>query len=514
MHGIGSHRNLPNPVIFRIVNKAKNKISHCGVLQFSALENSAYLPQWMMDNLLLKPGDAASFTLIENVAKLSYVKLKPISGKFFDNFDDPKAILENALRKFTVLTKGDTFLIKMGQKAYTFFVDQVAPETDYISYGCIVDSDLKVELDSPLKSSPNEAVEIYSGEEAVSKELEFLSQVRKNKKCFFKYRCRAGTKAKFELVSVVGDGDIYISKTILNPDNCQNDWENIDFEEKRKTIAVSSAEHDSKWLFVGVSSLSDFLKFELAVTAEQETSENCQKMSDKKNYEKTCDYCDRKIAKANLAMHAMRCRRVNWRCPECSSVMATSAKDTHTHCERCKAPLHSKNLQKHFALKHKAVQCACGQYYEPIGKIGHTKDCPLESLPCKHCNLKLSKEELADHELYCGGRSKQCELCGKRVATNSMTNHRAAEHGINPCSPRNEARPSSRSEDSPAAMDSNNDVEQMMIDKAISESLKESSEGLEEKARPSRGQKCPYCNQTVDGSEDIGLHMLRCYEND
>ncbi len=40
-----------------------------------------------------------------------------------------------------------------------------------------------------------------------------------------------------------------------------------------------------------------------------------------------------------------------------------------------------------------------------------------------------------DHESYCGAKSTACELCGKEVPKKRLVNHRAAEHGINPCAP-------------------------------------------------------------------------------
>lgn len=44
----------------------------------------------MMDNLLLEPGDICTFTLVENFCTLSYIKLKPFTNEFIEDFENPK----------------------------------------------------------------------------------------------------------------------------------------------------------------------------------------------------------------------------------------------------------------------------------------------------------------------------------------------------------------------------------------------------------------------------------------
>ena len=42
-----------NIMLFKIENRAKNRTSHTGVLEFIADEGKVYLPGWMMRNLVL-----------------------------------------------------------------------------------------------------------------------------------------------------------------------------------------------------------------------------------------------------------------------------------------------------------------------------------------------------------------------------------------------------------------------------------------------------------------------------
>ena len=48
-----SRLNISYPMLFKIENRAKNRTSHTGVLEFIADEGKVYLPGWMMRNLVL-----------------------------------------------------------------------------------------------------------------------------------------------------------------------------------------------------------------------------------------------------------------------------------------------------------------------------------------------------------------------------------------------------------------------------------------------------------------------------
>lgn len=45
------------PMLFKLENSKTGRTTHCGVLEFIADEGCAYLPHWMMQNLLLEVGD-------------------------------------------------------------------------------------------------------------------------------------------------------------------------------------------------------------------------------------------------------------------------------------------------------------------------------------------------------------------------------------------------------------------------------------------------------------------------
>ncbi|KAK9766208.1 ubiquitin fusion degradation protein, variant 3 [Basidiobolus ranarum] len=131
--------NIAYPMLFSLENELHNRHTHAGVLEFIAEEGRVYLPHWIMQSLLLEPGDLIE---VKNVTLPlgSFVKIQPQSVDFLD-ITDPKAVLENALRNFTTLTNGDIITIHYNNHLYEILVMEVKPTGPGIS---IVETDLEV----------------------------------------------------------------------------------------------------------------------------------------------------------------------------------------------------------------------------------------------------------------------------------------------------------------------------------------------------------------------------------
>lgn len=82
--------HIEYPMLFKLVNKSKNRTTHCGVLEFIAEEGRCYLPFWMMRNLLVSEGDLiqVEYTRLP-VAK--FAKFQPQSVDFLE-ITNPKAV--------------------------------------------------------------------------------------------------------------------------------------------------------------------------------------------------------------------------------------------------------------------------------------------------------------------------------------------------------------------------------------------------------------------------------------
>ena len=98
-----------------------------------------------MQTLLLEEG---SIVQVKNTTLPlgSFVKIQPQSVDFL-NITDPKAVLENAFRNFSTLTKGDIISIKYNSKIYDFLVMEVRPNDHGIS---IIETDLEVDFAPPV----------------------------------------------------------------------------------------------------------------------------------------------------------------------------------------------------------------------------------------------------------------------------------------------------------------------------------------------------------------------------
>jgi ubiquitin fusion degradation protein 1 len=106
-----------------------------------------YLPFWMMENMHLNEGDIVHLKSA-TIQKGSFVKLQPQTTDFI-KISNPKAVLEQSLRSFSALTKGETFRILYNKKKYDIGVVEVRPEGRPFQQGeaeavCIIEADVEV----------------------------------------------------------------------------------------------------------------------------------------------------------------------------------------------------------------------------------------------------------------------------------------------------------------------------------------------------------------------------------
>jgi len=132
------------PMLFKLTNKSKARETHCGVLEFVAEEGRCYLPYWMMKNLLLKEGEIIQVQYT-NLGIAKFAKFQPQSVDFLE-ITNPKAVLENALRNFATLTKGDVVSINYNEKDYELCILETRPG-DAVS---IIECDMDVDFAPPV----------------------------------------------------------------------------------------------------------------------------------------------------------------------------------------------------------------------------------------------------------------------------------------------------------------------------------------------------------------------------
>ncbi|KAK1976839.1 ubiquitin fusion degradation protein UFD1-domain-containing protein [Colletotrichum cereale] len=160
-------QQLPNPMMFRLVNQTNGNVVYAGIREFSADEGEIALGPYLMEALGILSTDfgsestsSPSIDLTDDSIKQSqprvtvhakqlpkgtYVRLRPLEAGY--DPDDWKSLLERQLREsYTTLTK-DTVLSVRGVKGeeFKFLVDRFLPEGEGI---CVVDTDLEVDIEA------------------------------------------------------------------------------------------------------------------------------------------------------------------------------------------------------------------------------------------------------------------------------------------------------------------------------------------------------------------------------
>ena len=101
------------------------RVTHCGVLEFSAVEGHMYIPFWMMANLCLEEGGVVNVSSV-NLPKAEFTKIQPMETEFL-RLVNPKAVLEHELRHFTCLTQGDQITIQYAGDRYNIHIKELWP---------------------------------------------------------------------------------------------------------------------------------------------------------------------------------------------------------------------------------------------------------------------------------------------------------------------------------------------------------------------------------------------------
>ncbi|KAK6464453.1 ubiquitin fusion degradation protein UFD1-domain-containing protein [Scheffersomyces coipomensis] len=135
------------PMLFELSNEAKEVKTHSGVLEFVAEEGRVYIPQWMMTTLKVSPGQLLKVSNCD-LPLGSFVKIEPQSVDFLD-ISDPKAVLENVLRKFSTLTVNDIIEINYNDSIYGIKVLETKPDSNTKGI-CVVETDLETDFAPPV----------------------------------------------------------------------------------------------------------------------------------------------------------------------------------------------------------------------------------------------------------------------------------------------------------------------------------------------------------------------------
>eukprot|EP00929_Paragymnodinium_shiwhaense_P049482 TRINITY_DN24958_c0_g1_i1.p1 TRINITY_DN24958_c0_g1~~TRINITY_DN24958_c0_g1_i1.p1 ORF type:complete len:471 (+),score=128.42 TRINITY_DN24958_c0_g1_i1:106-1518(+) len=133
----------PSPMLFEVSDLDGRRRTHVGVIEFVAPQETCYIPFWILKQLQCEEGDVLQFSLRE-LPKATSVKLRPASVALLRVYN-PRALLENGLRNYVVLTAGDSFNVEYRSRLYGLQVAEVTPGPA----ACIVEADVQVDFLTP-----------------------------------------------------------------------------------------------------------------------------------------------------------------------------------------------------------------------------------------------------------------------------------------------------------------------------------------------------------------------------
>ncbi|KAK1367435.1 ubiquitin fusion degradation protein 1-like [Heracleum sosnowskyi] len=140
-----SMKNIKYPMTFKIINPFLEKYSHCGVLEFSGDEGYVFLPNWMMNNLLLQQGQLVNLEYTE-LSKGQSLKIQPHKTEFVKNLSDPKEVMEKIFKDFTCVTTGDTIMVNHENQSYYIDIVETRPDKAV----SLFETDCELEFETPL----------------------------------------------------------------------------------------------------------------------------------------------------------------------------------------------------------------------------------------------------------------------------------------------------------------------------------------------------------------------------
>ncbi|CCW70064.1 unnamed protein product [Phytomonas sp. Hart1] len=146
-----------------MITAHRQKPLFAAVLEFNAEMGSIVLPDWMFQQLKLRPGAMVRVETC-NLEEGNLVKLQP-HKKAFVMLQDPRRVLEMRINKYPILTKGSTIVIHYAKQDFLInVVDLLNPVGKPVEAVLTARADagateLKVEFERPLDmpDSPTEA---------------------------------------------------------------------------------------------------------------------------------------------------------------------------------------------------------------------------------------------------------------------------------------------------------------------------------------------------------------------
>jgi hypothetical protein len=450
-----SQNQLPNPLMFRLVNPANGNVVHAGIREFSADDGEIVLGPYLTEALGINAGSvtaqqrgtssddaidltsgaaqaAPSITVhAKQLSKGTYVRLRPLEAGY--NPDDWKSLLERQLREsFTTLTNG-AFLEVRGVKGETFrfLVDKFLPEGDGI---CVVDTDLEVDIEALNEEQARETMRQImekekrapglAGGSSVGHEINIWKAIDGQvlPGDYVDYELSSWSRSRPLEIQLSGLEDDYAVDLLVSPKSSRQraqprETEHVFgvFQEtssgtKTLTIQPSNVElEDAESILISVHGYlppggtpTNMSPHPFQLRASSKTKESPVSPDGEASKggpdEEQCQNCHQWVPQHTMLLHEGFCRRNNILCPKCSRVFQKTSAEwaQHWHCPHDDAHGSSEATKtKHDDLYHTGRQChACPFATNSVPDLARhrTTLCPSKIILCQFCHLEVPQE--------------------------------------------------------------------------------------------------------------------------
>ncbi|KAF8535910.1 hypothetical protein BDD12DRAFT_988415 [Trichophaea hybrida] len=451
-----AHENfLPHPLIIKITHRKTDVSAFAVPREFSAEEGEVVLSQFLRKTLGLGGVEDGGVVDVEaaSLPKGSKVRLRPLEAGYDD--EDWKPILERYMsERFATISEGMILEVPRGvekSKVWRFLVDRALPDGAV----CVVDTDLEVDVE-PLdeeqaretlkrqlqkKSSGGVApgdehfyeLDVWDHALPLEIELDGIDLQEEEDVDLFITTDRQHHKPRLE-EHIWGDiSSVFPKRIQIFPGNIElvdaktlhvgvRGWKDPD--------AGNSTEASTRYytLFITQTNISSASSRIEAIASDRPSADH-----------QRCKNCTQWIPSRTMILHESFCFRNNIYCSHCNTVFKRGTEQNHWHCGLCSAHgNHPSSHKKHIHTTHTSHACPhCTYIATSLTDLAshRTSICPAKIILCNFCHLLVPQEGdqipdaeqilsgLTRHELRCGGRTTECNICSRRTRLRDLALH-------------------------------------------------------------------------------------------
>lgn len=359
-----------------VTKKLEPGTTHSGVLEFTAREGSAELPQHVWSNLF--SSDVFEVPLVEvqyiSLPKGTYAKLQPEELGFSD-IPNHKAMLETTLRKHATLSQGDIISVNYGELCYKLRVLELKPASSV----SVLETDIEVDIvgsDSLLDSNKNQNVltplflgkaESGNVEEGTFNYYKFTIE---SDICEIIASGSMNVEVRVEAETSDGDTDVYVSRhPLVFPTQHRHEWSSHETGSKVLVLDYKDPAVIAGTYSIGVFGFKGLTRYNISVVLKdniaQRIGENMKTPSQVVDSVE-CQNCGRFISRPSIMVHEAYCLRHNVLCQHngCGVVLRKEEAGNHAHCSKCGKAFQRAEIEKHMKVFHEPLHCPCGVVLE------------------------------------------------------------------------------------------------------------------------------------------------------